>query len=80
MLLTHSATLHARQSRASTRPSPRPPALAELAARLERGRTRRGRAAVEADIAKITRPRWLNLVPATTVTGDKPSQMRLTSP
>ena len=79
VLLTHSATLHARQSRGfdqtigkATRK------LAELAARLERGRTRRDRAAVEAEIAKITRPRWLNRVLTTTLTGDKPSQLRLT--
>ena len=79
VLLTHSATLHARQSRGFDQTIAKAVRkLAELAARLERGRTRRGRAAVEADIAKITRPRWLNRVLATTVTGDKPSQMRLT--
>jgi hypothetical protein len=57
VLLTHSGTLHARQSRGfgqTTGNATRK--LAELAARLERGRTRRDRAAVEADIAKITRP------------------------
>jgi transposase len=79
VLLTHSATLHARQSRGFDQTIAKAARkLAELAARLERGRTRRGRAAVEADIAKITRPRWLNRVITITVTGDKPSQMRLT--
>ena len=79
VLLTHSATLHAKQSRGFDQTIAKAARkLAELAARLERGRTRRDRAAVEADIAKITRPRWLNRVLATTVTGDKPSQMRLT--
>src|SRR6266568_2002593 len=79
VLLTHSATLHARQSRGFDQTSGKAVRkLAELAARLERGRTRRGRAAVEADIAKITRPRWLNRVITTTLAGDKPSQLRLT--
>ena len=79
VLLTHSDTLHARQSRGSDQTTGKATRkLAELAARLERGRTRRDRAAVEADIAKITRPRWLNRVLTTTLTGDKPSQLRLT--
>ena len=79
VLLTHSDTLHARQSRGSGQTTGKATRkLAELAARLERGRTRRDRAAVEADIAKITRPRWLNRVLTTTLTGDKPSQLRLT--
>ena len=33
---------------------------------------------MEAGIARITRPRWLNRVLTTTLTGDKPSQLRLT--
>ena len=79
VLLTHSGTLHARQSRGFDQTTGKATRkLAELAARLERGRTRRDRAAVEADIAKITRPRWLNRVLTTTLTGDKPSQLRLT--
>ena len=79
VLLTHSDTLHARQSRGFDQTTGKATRkLAELAARLERGRTRRDRAAVEADIAKITRPRWLNRVLTTTLTGDKPSQLRLT--
>jgi len=79
VLLTHSATLHARQSRGFDQTIAKAARkLAELAARLERGRTRRGRAAVEAEIAAITRPRWLNQVLAATLDGDKPSQLRLT--
>ena len=79
VLLTHSATLHARQSRGFDQTIAKAARkLAELAARLERGRTRRGRAAVEAEIAAITRPRWLNRVLAATLDGDKPSQLRLT--
>jgi transposase len=79
VLLTHSATLHARQSRGFDQTIAKAARkLAELAARLERGRTRRGRAAVEAEIAAITRPRWLNRVLTATLAGDKPSQLRLT--
>ena len=33
---------------------------------------------MEAEIAAITRPRWLNRVLAATLDGDKPSQLRLT--
>src|ERR1019366_2558573 len=53
-LLTHSATLHARQSRGSG-PSIATAArrVAERGARLERGPPRRDRAAVEAEIAAI---------------------------
>ena len=79
VILTHSVTLHAKQSRGfgqTTGKAVRK--LAELAARLERGRTRRDKAAVEAEITKITRPRWLNRVITTTLAGDKPSQLRLT--
>jgi transposase len=79
VLLTHSATLHARQSRGFDQTIAKAARkLAGLAARLERGRTRRGRAAVEAEIAAITRPRWLNRVLTATLDGDKPSQPRLT--
>ena len=79
VLLTHSATLHARQSRGFDQTiATAARKLAGLAARLERGRTRRDRAAVEADIARITRPRWLNRVLATTLAGNEPRQLRLT--
>jgi transposase len=79
VILTHSPTLHARQSRGFDQTTGKAVRkLAELAARLERGRTRRDKAAVEAEITKITRPRWLNRVITTTLAGDKPSQLRLT--
>ena len=54
--LTHSPHLHARQARGfdgTTGKAGRK--LAELAAPLERGRTRRDKATVQADIDKITR-------------------------
>ncbi len=79
VILTHSVTLHAKQSRGFDQTTGKAVRkLAELAARLERGRTRRDKAAVEAEITKITRPRWLNRVITTTLAGDKPSQLRLT--
>lgn len=79
VILTHSVTLHAKQSRGFDQTTGKAVRkLAELAARLERGRTRRDKPAVEAEITKITRPRWLNRVITTTVAGDKPSQLRLT--
>ena len=79
VILTHSVTLHAKQSRGFDQTTGKAVRkLAELAARLERGRTRRDKAAVETEITKITRPRWLNRVITTTLAGDKPSQLRLT--
>ncbi len=79
VILTHSPALHARQSRGFDQATARAVRqLAELAARLERGRTRRDKTAVQAEITKITRPRWLNRVITTTLAGDKPSQLRLT--
>ncbi|MGH3204348.1 MAG: IS1634 family transposase, partial [Streptosporangiaceae bacterium] len=78
VILTHSATLHAKQSRGFDQTTGKAiRKLADLAARLEGGRTRRGRPAVEASIAAITRPRWLNRTIITSLTGDKPSQLRL---
>ena len=79
LVVTHSPTLHAKQTRgfaqttgvASRR-------LAELAARLARGKTRKNRAAVEAEIAEICKPRWVNRVITTTLTGDTPATFTLT--
>jgi transposase len=77
-VLTHSPTLHAAQSRgldqtlAKTRRR-----LADLQATLARGRTRRERDKVEAEIAIICAPRWVNQVLSTTLTGDTPTELRL---
>lgn len=77
-VITHSATLHTGQTRGFTQTLAKAAkALAELAARLERGRTRRNRAAVEADIATICKPRWVADVMTVTLTGDTPADMRL---
>jgi len=78
VILTHSATLHASQSRGFDQTIAKAARkLAELAAVLEGGRARRDRPGVEARIARITRPRWLGRVLRVTLTGDKPSQMRV---
>jgi len=78
VILTHSPTLAAKQSAGFDQTLAKATrALGELAATLERGRTRRARAAVEAAIAKIVRPRWVDRVLATTLTGTTPADMRL---
>ncbi|MGB8379945.1 MAG: IS1634 family transposase [Dermatophilaceae bacterium] len=78
-VLTHSPTLHAAQSRgldqtlakARTR-------LTQLQARLARGRTRRDKATVQAEVDTITRPRWVRDVLTVTLTGEQPADLRLT--
>jgi transposase len=51
--------------------------LAETSARLRRGKGRKPRERVEAEIAQIMKPRWLGRVISTTLTGEKPHQLRL---
>ncbi len=78
LIVTHSPTLHAKQTagfhQTLTTAGRR---LAELAQRLARGHTRRGRDQVEADIAQILAPRWVGRVVTTTLTGDEPAELRL---
>jgi transposase len=78
-VLTHSPSLHAAQSRGFDQTLAKARRrLAELQSRLARGKTRRDRAAVQADIDAITRPRWVREVITTTLTGEKPAELRLT--
>ena len=80
-VLTHSATLHAAQSRGFDQTLAKARRkLTDLRATLARGNTRRERTAVEAEIAAITKPRWVNQVLTTTLTGDTPTELRLTFP
>jgi len=74
LILTHSASLHDKQSRgfAQTLATARR-RLAELADRLAGHKTRKSRAGVEAEIARILRPRWLNRVITVTLTGGDPA-------
>ena len=78
VILTHSPTFHQRQARgfAQTLATARRQ-LAELAARLARGNTRRPPEAVQTEIDQIRRPRWLNRVLTVTLTGDQPAELRL---
>jgi transposase len=78
-VLTHSPTLHAAQSRGFDQTLAKArKRLTELQSRLARGKTRRGRDAVEADIAAILKPRWVREVLTVTLTGEDPSTFRLT--
>ena len=78
-VLTRSATLAAKQSRGldQTLATARR-RLAELAARLARGRTRRDRDKVQAQIATICKPRWVADILTVTLTGQAPAELRLT--
>jgi transposase len=78
VIITHSPTFHERQARgfAQTLAKARRQ-LAELQARLARGHTRKTGDQVQAEIARITRPRWLNRILTVTLTGDTPAQLRL---
>jgi transposase len=78
-VLTHSPTLHAAQSRGFDQTLAKARAcLTDLQARLTRGRTRRDKAAVQAEIDTITKPRWVREVITTTLTGQDPAELRLT--
>jgi transposase len=77
-VLTHSPTLHTAQSRGFDQTLAKARRrLTELQTLLARGKTRRDRVAVEAEIAAICRPRWVSDVITTTLTGDTPAQFRL---
>jgi len=79
VVLTHSETLHAKQSRGLDQTLAKVTrALGELAATLARGKTRRDRPAVQAAINAITHPRWVTRVLTTELTGTTPASMRLT--
>jgi transposase len=88
VVVTHSQNLHDKQARGFDPSSPGAVMmqtlakarrqLTELAARLARGHTRKPRDKVEADIARILRPRWLDRVISTTLRGDTPAELRLT--
>jgi transposase len=78
VILTHSPTFHARQARGFGQTLAKAERqLAGLAARLARGQTRRPRGQVEAEIATITSPRWVNRVLQVTLTGNRPASLRL---
>jgi len=78
VVLTHSPTLHAAQSAGFDQTLAKTTrALAELAATLARGKTRRRPDAVQTGIDTITSPRWVRRVLTTELTGTTPATMRL---
>lgn len=78
-VLTHSANLHAKQSRGLDQTLAKATRrLAVLQATLARGKTRRDRDAVQAEIDTICKPRWINQILSVTLTGDTPAEIRLT--
>jgi transposase len=78
-ILTHSPELHQSQARGfdGTTLAKAGRKLDELAATLARGKTRRGRDKVEAEIAAITRKPWVRRVVTWQLTGEKPQDLRL---
>lgn len=77
-VLTHSPTLHEAQSRGFDQTlAAVAKSLTGLAARLARGKTRRPRQSVEAEIAQITKNTWVRECVNTTLTGQKPADLRL---
>ncbi len=80
LVVTHSQNLHNKQSRGFDQTLAKARRqLGELAARLERGKTRKQRDKVEAEIAAILKPRWLHRVIDTTLSGESPTELRLTA-
>jgi transposase len=79
LVVTHSQNLHDKQSRGFDQTLAKARRqLTELAARLARGKTRKPRERVEAEIADIVKPRWLSRVISTTLVGETPADLHLT--
>jgi len=79
VIVTHSENLHDKQVRGFEQTLAKARRqLGEIQARLARGRTRKPRDRVEAEIAEVLKPRWLSRVITTTVTGNEPAELRLT--
>lgn len=78
LVVCHSAGLHEKQSRGFDQTLAKVHRqLSEVQARLARGRTRKARDKVEAEIAAILTPRWVSRVVAPTLTGEAPAELRL---
>jgi transposase len=78
VILTHSPTLAQAQRIGFTQTLAKVTGqLDELADKLERGKTRRGRAAVQGEIARICKPRWVSRVVVCELTGQDPATLRL---
>ena len=78
LVVCHSNGLHEKQSRGFDQTLAKATRqLGELQARLARGRTRKSREKVEAEIAAIVAPRWVSRVVSTTLSGEQPNELRL---
>ena len=78
LVVCHSDGLHEKQSRGFAQTLAKAHRqLAEVQARLARGRTRKTKKKVEGEIAAICAPRWLSRVMVTSLTGDTPAELRL---
>ena len=78
LVVCHSDGLHQKQSRGFDQTLAKAHRqLAEVKARLARGRARKTREKLEAEIAAILSPRWVSRVVATTLTGGSPAELRL---
>jgi len=78
LVCCHSNGLHEKQSRGFTQTLTKATReLAEIQARLARGKTRKAREKVEAEIAAMLAPRWVSRVMTTTLVGDEPAELRL---
>jgi transposase len=79
VVVTHSQSLHDAQVRSFEQTMAKARRqLTETSVRLKRGKRRKTRTQVEAEIAVIVKPRWLDRVISTTLTGEDPSTLRLT--
>jgi transposase len=78
LIVVHSPTLHVKQTRGfnQTLAGGRR-RLTELAERLARGKTRKDRGSIEAEIAQILKPRWLGRVITCTLNGESPATFAL---
>ena len=78
LVVTHSEDLHDKQSRGFDQTLAKAHRqLAVVRDRLARGRTRKAKEKVEAEIAAILAPRWVARVVSTTLTGEAPAALRL---
>ena len=78
LVCCHSNGLHLKQSRGFTQTLAKAHRqLAEIQARLARGKTRKAREKVEAEIAAVVAPRWVSRVMTTTLVGEEPAELRL---
>jgi transposase len=78
IVVTHSESLHDKQSQGFDQTLAKARRqLSSLAARLARGKTRKPKNNVEAEIAHILQPRWLSRVISTHLTGETPAELHL---